>query len=48
MPEVFRVDHGSDFTSARREQVMADLRIRPRFLIPGQPRRPAGLHVLWV
>jgi putative transposase len=38
VPEVFHVDHGSDFTSAHMEQVMADLRIRPVFSLPGQPR----------
>ncbi|MGH3155249.1 MAG: Mu transposase C-terminal domain-containing protein [Streptosporangiaceae bacterium] len=38
IPSVFHVDHGSDFTSAHLEQVMADLRIQPRFSLPGQPR----------
>ena len=38
IPEVFHVDHGSDFTSAHLEQVMADLKIRAYFSLPGQPR----------
>jgi putative transposase len=38
IPDVFYVDHGSDFTSAHLEQVMADLRIQARFSLPGQPR----------
>ncbi|HEY3732845.1 MAG TPA: Mu transposase C-terminal domain-containing protein [Streptosporangiaceae bacterium] len=38
IPEVFHVDHGPDFTSAHLEQVMADLRVQPRFSLPGQPR----------
>lgn len=38
IPEVFHVDHGSDFTSAHLEQVMADPRIQSRFSLPGQPR----------
>jgi putative transposase len=38
IPSVLHVDHGSDFTSRHLEQVMADLRIRPVFSLPGQPR----------
>ena len=38
IPSVFYTDHGSDFTSRHLEQVMADLRIRPVFSLPGQPR----------
>ncbi|MFF3437586.1 Mu transposase C-terminal domain-containing protein [Streptosporangium sp. NPDC002721] len=38
IPEALHVDHGSDFTSAHLEQVMADLRTRPFFSLPGQPR----------
>jgi putative transposase len=38
IPGAFHVDHGSDFTSAHLEQVMADLRIRAFFSLPGQPR----------
>ncbi|MEV0163395.1 Mu transposase C-terminal domain-containing protein [Nonomuraea fuscirosea] len=38
IPDAFHVDHGSDFTSAHLEQVMADLRIRAYFSLPGQPR----------
>jgi putative transposase len=38
IPDAFYVDHGSDFTSAHLEQVMADLRIRAYFSLPGQPR----------
>ena len=37
IPEAFHVDHGSDFTSAHLEQVMADLKIRAYFSLPGQP-----------
>ena len=37
IPDVFHVDHGSDFTSQHLEQVMADLRIQARFSLPGQP-----------
>jgi transposase InsO family protein len=37
-PGVLYTDHGSDFTSRHLEQVMADLRIRPVFSLPGQPR----------
>ena len=40
IPDAFHVDHGSDFTSAHLEQVMADLKIRAYFSLPGQP--PAG------
>lgn len=39
IPAAFHVDHGSDFTSAHLEQVMADLRIRAYFSLPGQPPR---------
>ena len=35
---MFHVDHGSDFTSAHLEQVIADLKIRAYFSLPGQPR----------
>jgi putative transposase len=38
IPGVLYTDHGSDFTSRHLEQVMADLRIRPVFSLPGQPR----------
>jgi len=38
IPGAFHVDHGSDFTSAHLEQVMADLRIRAFFSLAGQPR----------
>jgi len=38
IPGAFHVDHGSDFTSAHLEQVMADLKIRAYFSLPGQPR----------
>ena len=38
IPDAFHVDHGSDFTSAHLEQVMADLKIRACFSLPGQPR----------
>src|SRR5207247_62803 len=38
IPDAFHVDHGPDFTSAHLEQVMADLRIRAYFSLPGQPR----------
>ena len=38
IPEAFHVDHGSDFISAHLEQVMADLKIRAYFSLPGQPR----------
>ncbi|GAA4976320.1 putative transposase [Nonomuraea thailandensis] len=37
IPEVFHLDHGSDFTSSHLEQVMADLRVRPMFSKKGQP-----------
>ncbi|MFC4010708.1 Mu transposase C-terminal domain-containing protein [Nonomuraea purpurea] len=37
IPEVFHLDHGSDFTSAHLEQVMADLKVRPVFTKKGQP-----------
>jgi putative transposase len=37
IPDAFHVDHGSDFTSRHLEQVMADLRIRPFFSLPGKP-----------
>jgi len=37
IPGAFHVDHGSDFTSAHLEQVMADLRTRAYFSLPGQP-----------
>ena len=37
IPGAFHVDHGSDFTSAHMEQVMADLKIRAYFSLPGQP-----------
>ena len=38
IPAAFHVDHGPDFTSRHLEQVMADLRIRPFFSLPGKPR----------
>ena len=38
IPDAFHVDHGSDFTSAHLAQVMADLRTRAYFSLPGQPR----------
>jgi putative transposase len=38
IPGAFHVDHGSDFTPAHLEQVMADLKIRAYFSLPGQPR----------
>src|SRR6266568_804967 len=38
IPDAFHVDHGSDFTSAHLEQVMADLRTRAYYSLPGQPR----------
>jgi putative transposase len=38
IPAAFHVDHGSDFTSRHLEQVMADLRIRPFFSLPGKLR----------
>jgi len=38
IPGAFHVDHGSDFTSRHLEQVMADLRIRAFFSLPGKPR----------
>lgn len=38
IPGAFHVDHGSDFTSAHLEQVMADLKVRAYFSLPGQPR----------
>ena len=38
IPDAFHVDHGSDFTSAHLEQVMADLKIRAYFSLPGHPR----------
>ena len=38
IPAAFHVDHGSDFTSRHLEQVMADLRIRAFFSLPGKPR----------
>ncbi|MEV4573555.1 transposase family protein [Nonomuraea jabiensis] len=37
IPDVFHLDHGSDFTSLHLEQVMADLRVRPVFTKKGQP-----------
>ncbi|MFC4117511.1 Mu transposase C-terminal domain-containing protein [Nonomuraea zeae] len=37
IPTVFHLDHGSDFTSAHLEQVMADLKVRPVFTLTGQP-----------
>ena len=37
IPSVFHLDHGSDFTSAHLEQVMADLRVQPVFSLKGQP-----------
>ena len=37
IPDAFHVDHGSDFTSAHLAQVMADLRTRAYFSLPGQP-----------
>src|SRR6266568_1438843 len=45
IPDVFYVDHGSDFTSAHLEQVMADLRIQARFSLPGQPRLTGQSHL---
>jgi putative transposase len=38
IPDAFHVDHGPDFTSAHLEQVMADLKVRAYFSLPGQPR----------
>lgn len=38
IPAVFYTDHGSDFTSRHLEQVAAELKIRPVFSLPGQPR----------
>ena len=38
IPAAFHVDHGPDFTSRHLEQVMADLRIRAFFSLPGKPR----------
>jgi putative transposase len=38
IPAVLYTDHGSDFTSQHLEQVSADLKIRPIFSLPGQPR----------
>ena len=38
IPAVLYTDHGSDFTSQHLEQVSADLKIRPVFSLPGQPR----------
>ena len=38
IPDAFHVDHGSDFTSAHLDQVMADLKMRAYFSLPGQPR----------
>lgn len=37
IPTVFHLDHGSDFTSAHLEQVMADLKVRPMYSRKGQP-----------
>jgi len=37
IPDAFHVDHGSDFTSVHLEQVMADLRTRAYFSLPGLP-----------
>ncbi|GAB2823951.1 Mu transposase C-terminal domain-containing protein [Actinocorallia aurea] len=37
IPTVFHLDHGSDFTSAHLEQVMADLRVQPVFTLTGKP-----------
>ncbi|NKY87579.1 DDE-type integrase/transposase/recombinase [Nocardia veterana] len=31
-------DHGSDFTSHHLEQVLADLKVRAVFSLPGRPR----------
>jgi len=42
IPDAFHVDHGSDFASAHLEQVMADLKIRAYFSLPGQPPGRAG------
>ena len=47
IPGAFHVDHGPDFTSAHLARVMADLRTRAYFSMPGQPRdrlwpRPHG------
>lgn len=38
IPQVFHLDHGSDFTSAHLEQVMADLKVRPVYAKKGLPR----------
>jgi len=38
IPDVFHVDHGSDFTCQHLEPVVADLRIRPFFSLPSEPR----------
>lgn len=38
IPEVFYVDHGSDFTSNHIEQVSADIKMRLAFSWPGEPR----------
>lgn len=38
IPGAFHVDHGRDFTSLHLEQVMADLKVRAYFSLPGQPR----------
>lgn len=37
IPTVFHLDHGSDFTSAHLEQVMAELKVTPVFSLKGQP-----------
>jgi putative transposase len=38
IPEIFYTDNGSDFTSDHLAQVAADIKMRPIFSAPGQPR----------
>ncbi|WP_231982948.1 Mu transposase C-terminal domain-containing protein [Nocardia sp. 852002-20019_SCH5090214] len=38
IPDVLYTDHGSDFTSHHLEQVLADLKVRAVFSLPGRPR----------
>jgi transposase InsO family protein len=55
IPTVFHLDHGSDFTSAHLEQVMADLKVIPVLTLKDQPHghgkieRPIGtINQMWL
>ncbi|MCW2943165.1 MAG: Transposase [Actinomycetia bacterium] len=47
IPAVFHLDHGSDFTSAHLEQVMADLKVVPVFTKKGRPHGHGKIERLW-